>query len=421
MAFLHDYALVIAFYAAVILLIYLNRKKFAFQGKIIAMYRTKIGLKTMHKWGDKAGGFIRALAIIGVVIGFAGMITSVVMIIDGFYKLLFVPQAPPTFAPVIPGVKIPGLGIKVPLFIGLIALFVSVAVHEFSHGVVAAARKLRVKSSGFVMFGPLPGAFVEPDEKQLEKASTKTQLSVYAAGPFSNILLTIVLIILFGFLPLFVMAAGGTPSHGLETFTKYTSIVNTAKIKGEMYVPTGMTIMSVVPGSGAADAGLQNMTVISAIDGVDLRDNLSAFAEEIISFQNLTPGDEVNFSNDNQSWQITTKPRANNASRGQIGIVFDQNFVVEKNPVSLKKYGVVGFWGLEQLFTLVFWIILLSSGLGLANLLPLGPVDGGRMLLATLERFMKKEKAQLLWGKISTVVFIAVIILVIGPILLSLF
>src|SRR5690606_16185594 len=38
--------------------------------------------------------------------------------------------------------------------------------------------------------------FVEPDQKALEKASPKKQLSMYAAGPFSNILLGILMIIL---------------------------------------------------------------------------------------------------------------------------------------------------------------------------------------------------------------------------------
>ncbi|MBW2982711.1 site-2 protease family protein [Candidatus Woesearchaeota archaeon] len=420
MSFLAQYGSVIAFYLIIIFLIVRYRKRFDFQGKIIAMLRTKIGLKLMHKWGTNGRRFVKGLATAGIYAGFLGMAATIYMIIDGLWKLLFVPSAPPTFAPVLPGVNIPGVEIFVPFWYGIIALFLTIVVHEFSHGVVAAAHKMKVKNSGFVMFGPLPGAFVEPDEKQLRKAKPKAQLSVYAAGPFSNILLTIILILLFGFLPLFVSGMGGTPSEGLQTFTRYTSVVNFGELRDDMYQATGLRILEVKNGSGADEAGLANDTVIRSIDGVDVRDNLSAFADEIVSFQNLTPGDEVVFSNENETWTITTQQHPDNESRGWIGIVFDTGFVTEKNPKAVEKYGATGFKGLEILYQQVLWLIILSSGIGLANLLPLGPVDGGRMLLVALERYLPKKKAQMVWGKISMVVFLLVIILLIGPILQNL-
>ncbi len=62
-------------------------------------------------------------------------------------------------------------------------------VHEFSHGVVARAHDINVKSSGLAFFGPILGAFVEPDDKELKSKPYKSQLSLFAAGPFSNIIL----------------------------------------------------------------------------------------------------------------------------------------------------------------------------------------------------------------------------------------
>ena len=417
MSFLAQYGSVIAFYAIIIFLIIRYRKRFDFQGKIVAMLRTKIGLKLMRKWGTNGRRFVKGLATAGIYVGFIGMAATVYMIVDGLRKLIFVPSAPPTFAPVLPGVNIPGVEIFVPFWYGIIALFLTIVVHEFSHGVVAAAHRMKVKNSGFVMFGPLPGAFVEPDEKQLQKAKPKSQLSVYAAGPFSNILLIIILILLFGFLPLFVSGAGGTPSEGLQTFTRYTSVVNFAEVRQGMYEPTGLRITGVKEDSAAAAAGLENDTVIRSINGHDIRENLSAFSREIVAFQNLTPGDEVTFSNENETWSITTREHPENESRGWIGIIFDTGFASRKDPAAVERYGSFGFSALEVLYQQVLWLIILSSGIGLANLLPLGPVDGGRMLLVGLERFLPKKKAQVVWGKISMAVFLLVIILVIGPIL----
>ncbi|MBD3208791.1 site-2 protease family protein [Candidatus Woesearchaeota archaeon] len=406
----------IIFYLAIILLIYYNRKKFDFQGKIIAMYRTKIGLKTMRRWGQKGERFVKTLARIGIYVGFTGMAFVVYMIIEGLFKLLFIPEAPPTFAPVLPGIKIPGVEIFVPFWYGIIALFLTIVVHEFSHGVVANAHKLKVKNSGFVMFGPLPGAFVEPDEKTLRKAKPKTQLAIYAAGPFSNILLTILLILLFGFLPMFVNVAGGTPSEGLQTFTKYTSIVNTYRVQQELYRPVGLTILTVEPGSAADTAGLENLTTITAINGQDIRENESSFGTELERFTNLTPGTDITFANDNNTYRVTTLPDPDNESKGLIGITFDQFLLTERDPAAIEKYGHTGITFFEMLFQQVFWLILLSSGIGLANLLPLGPVDGGRMLLVALQRWLPDKKARRIWGKVSLIVFISVIILVVVPI-----
>lgn len=416
-AFVAEFGITIVFYIVIISLIIINRKKFSFEAKIIALYRTKIGLKLMKRWGEGAERLIKVLAVVGIVVGFAGMALSVFLILQGFYNLLFVPSAPPTFAPVIPGARIPGLGIKVPLFSGLVALFISIVVHEFSHGLVAAAHRLRLKHSGFVMFGPLPGAFVEPDEKQLQSAKTKTQLAVYAAGPFSNILLTIVVILLFGFLPILAGSAGSEPSEGLVRFTRSTSVVDFSSLREKLYEPTGLRIIEVVDGSPARGAGLPNGTLVTSINGVGIMENLTRFAQELGSLDNLTPGQEVVLGSGEESWKVLTAPRPGNESVGFIGIQFEVE--TRKNPLMLERVGSVGFFLLERLYEVVLWIILLSSGLGLANLLPLGPVDGGRMLLSALERYLPKERARLFWSKISVAVLVAVLLLVFVPIFKS--
>ena len=47
------YKFVIAFYALIILIVYFNRKKFTFQAKFIALFRTKIGIKLMDKIANR--------------------------------------------------------------------------------------------------------------------------------------------------------------------------------------------------------------------------------------------------------------------------------------------------------------------------------------------------------------------------------
>ena len=79
------------------------------------------------------------------------------------------------------------------------------------------------------------------------------------------------------------------------------------------------------------------------------------------------------------------------------------------NPYDLdfmKRLGLIGL------------VYVLSLGIGIVNLLPIGPTDGGRMYLIALQKlFKKKESAMKLWSKTASILIIMLIILVVVPIL----
>jgi membrane-associated protease RseP (regulator of RpoE activity) len=84
----------------------------------------------------------------------------------------------------------------VPFFYWITSIVFIMLVHEFSHGIIARAHKVKISSTGFAFLGAIiplvPGAFVEIDESQLAKKSRFAQLSVFAAGPFANIVFGLV-------------------------------------------------------------------------------------------------------------------------------------------------------------------------------------------------------------------------------------
>ncbi len=89
-------------------------------------------------------------------------------------------------------------GINLPLFEGIIALAIVMAVHEGAHAVLARIGKIKVLTSGLVLFGVIPiGAFVEPDEKELVKAEEQKQTRVLIAGPSANLLTSSITFVLF--------------------------------------------------------------------------------------------------------------------------------------------------------------------------------------------------------------------------------
>ncbi len=100
------------------------------------------------------------------------------------------PAPAPGGSPIIPGVTIP-------LFEGILALAIVLVVHEMSHGLLARVSKIRLDSAGVVLFGILPfGAFVEPDEKEMDKVPKHEANRVMVAGVSANLITCLVLFML---------------------------------------------------------------------------------------------------------------------------------------------------------------------------------------------------------------------------------
>lgn len=396
-----EYGLVIAFYIAVVLLIYFNRKKFEFQGKVVAIYKTKIGLKFMQKIADKFPRTVKFLGVVGIYVGFLGMFFMLYMVFWGLYQLIFQPSAPPLFSPVLPGISIPGSPVTLPLVEGLIALFVVVVIHEFTHGVLSKAHKIKVKSSGFVMFGPLPGAFVEPDEKKLKRAKAKVQLSIFAGGPFSNVVLAAVV---------FVLLIGATA------------------LSVNMYSVDGVAISGFINSTDAADGG--RLSTLKEGDVIHFVNNerVNTVYDLSMALENASPGDSVLFGTSDGDKLVTLSSSPFNESQAYIGIYLEHKVVgasvVSDNVVFRSVY----FWLFGNPFALSFddstglfgWIFLISLGVGIVNLLPLGPMDGGRMYLIVLEKVFKKKTALKIWSKTASFLLFALLLLVFVPIIRSL-
>jgi len=381
LSFVIEYKFVILFYVLIIAIVVVNKKKFDFQAKFIALYRTKVGIKLMHKFSDWLGGFIRGFGYVGIFIGYAGMVLILYFILEGFYKLIFVPEAPATLAPVIPGVPIPGSPIFVPFWYGITALFVVVAVHEFCHGIVSAAHNIKVKNSGIVFFGPLIGAFVEPDEEELKKRSWWAQESLFAAGPVSNGILSVVVMLLL----LFVL------------FPAISNVVT----------PTGFFFEDVTEGYPALDAGVQAKTLYTMVNNVFV--NNATYLDGLLN--NIKPGDPVVLGNENLTHTVITTEHPDKPEKAFLGIIGLQSKYAVKDSSQQWKLDV-----LTVISKFLQWIFILSLGIGLANLLPLGPVDGGRMLHLSLKNWLGEKRAMVVFSKITALLLALIIVLVIVPI-----
>lgn len=94
-------------------------------------------------------------------------------------------------------IGIPGLNPLIPIWYGILALAVAMVVHEFAHGILSMVAKVKVKSLGILLCVLPVGAFVEPDEDELNEVTKKKRMRMFAVGPTTNIILAIVCALIF--------------------------------------------------------------------------------------------------------------------------------------------------------------------------------------------------------------------------------
>ncbi|MFH1642045.1 MAG: site-2 protease family protein [Nanoarchaeota archaeon] len=356
-------------------------QKIFFPVLYFVMYRTKIGLKLMDTISKKYGKLLKYLGYIGIFIGFCGMVFLCFTLSKNLVILLTKPEAASAVGLVLP-FKVKG-AFFVPFFYWIISIFVLAVVHEFSHGVVARYYGLKIKSSGLaflcLVLPVIPAAFVEPDEKKMAKLSTKKQLSIFAAGPFSNIILAFIVLLLFNF----------TLAPFLQSMMYEDGIKITGYIEDKTYP--------------AQEAGIEIGEVIKEINGAEFKtlDDFSAL------IQNEKPGDQIQLTTNIKTYDITLTENPEDEKKAYLGVYLIQNY--EKKDWARKGIAfyisVLTTW----LGGLFYWLFVLNLGIGLFNLIPIGPIDGGRMLHAVLLKYFSKDRAQKIWKYTGTFFFLLVL------------
>ncbi|MEM4268129.1 MAG: site-2 protease family protein [Candidatus Woesearchaeota archaeon] len=359
------------------MLVYLNRHRFEKQG-ILYLFRTKIGLKAMDSISAKLRELVRILAISSIGFAFAGLIFITILILKQVYELFYT-KSTLGASPIIPGVPIAGTGLVFPLIIGWVCLFIIIIVHEFSHGIVARAHNIKVKSSGIVFIGPILGAFVEPDEKELKKRDDIQQYSVFAVAPIANIVFAGIAILVLMFI--------------------------TAPLSEYASVPTGIKI-DVQDSFPAKESGLKDEDIIVAINSIPTSDRNALFNIT----KDLKPGDQVTLSTKQRDFTFKAATDPKNTTHGYMGITIKEEVREAKEGYSV-MYPL-----LKWTHELFFWLFFISFNIGLINLLPVYITDGARMLLVSFERMFGKNGRKY-WILINNFCLLLVIILIFLPII----
>ncbi|HIC83769.1 MAG TPA: PDZ domain-containing protein [Nitrososphaerales archaeon] len=315
---------------------------------------------------------------------------------------------------------IPGINPYLPIIYGWIAIFIGLVIHELSHGVIAKAVDIPVRSSGIMFFLFLPiGAFVEVDDTKLDSVSFKKSGRIIAAGAGSNIVV------------------------GLMALILLVGVVNTMEP-----VADGLPVSKIVVDSPANMAGLLPGDIITHLNGIPVDDS-NVFSQ---NFNNLSPGDEIILTVQRQSVQydypIILSSRPENSEEPFIGIMrpsidindslhryqnglsFSTDLLVYFSFPSGDSYSIPFSTSMQNFYTsslgnqyivfsnLLFWIWFINFNLGIFNSLPLGPLDGGQAFKRGLKSVTGNKLSQNNINYISRLVSISILVLILSMFLL---
>jgi len=315
---------------------------------------------------------------------------------------------------------IPGINPYLPIIYGWIAIFIGLVIHELSHGVIAKAVDIPVRSSGILFFLFLPiGAFVEVDDTKLDSVSFKKSGRIIAAGAGSNIVV------------------------GLMALILLVGVVNTMEP-----VADGLPVSKIVVDSPANMAGLLPGDIITHLNGIPVDDS-NVFSQ---NFNNLSPGDEIILTVQRQSVQydypIILSSRPENSEEPFIGIMrpsidindslhryqnglsFSTDLLVYFSFPSGDSYSIPFSTSMQNFYTsslgnqyivfsnLLFWIWFINFNLGIFNSLPLGPLDGGQAFKRGLKSVTGNKLSQNNINYISRLVSISILVLILSMFLL---
>jgi membrane-associated protease RseP (regulator of RpoE activity) len=369
------FASVVIFFATLAYVIYRDRKNLEIH-YVLFMRKTQWGKDFIDAAAKRFPLFWKVFSTVGVFVAFGLMAYGIYLISLSAQLIINRTITVPAIQFVIPlpqATPISGVGfIGVPFWFWILVVPFVLFPHEFSHGVISRVAKVKVKTVGLMQLLIWSGAFVEPDEKGIKKASLLNKLRIFAAGSVANIAIVITILLL------------------------------TTYILWPVSAYDGLLIRSVVPGSAASAAGLESGMMIEKINGTDMKvdynlfaasygyllfkgydvkddavGNFSTFISISSGLDGFRPNDTVAVQADGKQYSVRLNGRPENATLPYMGI--EASAFVSSD---------VRF---DFLFPLIWWLTTLGYLVAVFNLLPINPLDGGLMVEAIVDKVSKKH------------------------------
>jgi membrane-associated protease RseP (regulator of RpoE activity) len=312
------------------------------QGCIILLKTTRLN-ETISRLGRKHAKLLKVLGDLGIAASIVTAGYGIYFFHENLLLWVSSSSAASPVSPILPGITI-GLD-EAPYF--LLAIAVTLIPHELAHALQAASEQVKVRSTGIFLAVLLPGGFADVDENELASKNLRSKLRVLAAGSFANILTFLALATLF-----FVVLASPLAPR-----------------------PAGVLISGTIPGYPAHGA-LAPGDIVVAVN-CTTTPTLDEFSRALSNFK---PGEAVKLTiirdGKKLNFTLTLATNPQNSTRGFLGVRISQAYTNE--------------WLLKAFQ----WLIVVTSSVAIINVLPILPMDGGKMLSYALEKALPKRFAK---------------------------
>ena len=418
----------IAAYAAIAYYIH-SRKLWedhiTFYGPILAIKTNRVG------FFDKFATFRTFFRIYGTTGVIAVIIVSVfitlMLFISVRYTLLVQPEPTGIYKPQ-NILLIPGLNEYVPSTLAVwLAFIITIAVHEFGHGILCRVENIKVKTMGALIAIIPIGFFVEPDEEELDKTKGMAKVRMFGAGITNN------LVVGFSCFFLLILCMG-------------------------LVTPVSQPVIhGVYKDYPAASAGIPTGSIVTAVNGVPVNSRsdvstilnttkpgntltLTVEKDKIVKDYPLTltawPGDTLGRTSGFMGveyydgaavmsviqgmlsplgfFQFLIVPFANDS-----GVQFLRILAFETPDTIYYQVPFEGFWGVVHL---LFWCAWININVGIFNAIPMIPLDGGYIFKEGVDRLLDRrgllKYSSYVTGAVTYLMLIVLVSLIALPYLL---
>jgi hypothetical protein len=245
----------------------------------------------------------------------------------------------------------------IPVEYWLISIAVIMVVHEASHGIIARLEDFEINSVGWLVLGVIPGAFVEPKGEQMlpdgsgdsddagglwDQGNYKQRLKVLSAGSFANYV---------------TAAVFGLAYLGLILF-----------LLPNFY--SGPVHYSAIMEGPAAEAGMTTGT-LQSVNGQEIGE----FDELRTVLNGTSPGDNVTLQ----------------TSEGEFTFSLGEREGLETGFIGITRTYSAGWEWFKGLLSMVAF---LNLAIGMFNMLPAKPLDGGQIVDTFVEEFGNEDQRE---------------------------
>jgi len=453
-----DLILLVLFLIFILVFLYIGRKRVKKDGMLL-LYRTNWGINSIKKFGEKNKKFLKAVSHLSIWLGYALMAGMIYLFGKIVWIYLFNADAVraikiPPIMPLIPYLpQMFKLSFLPPFYFTywIVILAVIAITHEYFHGIFASANNVRTKKTGFGFFPFfLPiflAAFVELDEKIMQKKSIFAQKAILSAGTFANLLTALLgVLFLWSFFSIAFVPGGVVFDDYAYTIEGISDISMLNGVQFEN--PTYKDI----------ELHLEKQTNVFTINNKNFT-NVKGFSkdkeliavyynspalekeiygpitkinnEEVSNFEAFTkilegyfPGQEIIITtlldSKENNYSIILQENPKSPEKSWIGIVFygEQTGFVSKFIGFFNSYKEPHVYYKPKIewyqfvYDLLWWLILISFSVALVNMVPVGIFDGGRFFYLTVLQITKSKKKAEKSFKWITWIFLALLVLI---------